>query len=106
MSATLTVGAICDRHPTTVCAHDTLGQAAHLLSNSYADAIVAIASAVQRPTVIGIITYRDVVNALLLGNDLDRVQVMEVLNVGGCIPGSNPAENVPHRGKYVCGKPL
>ena len=80
MSATLTVGTVCDCHPATVCARDTLQQAERLLTNSHTAAIVVIASAVPRPTVIGIITYPDVLNALSLGNDLERVRVVEVLD--------------------------
>lgn len=80
MSTTLTVGAICDRYPATICATGSLGQAAQLLANSPADAIVAIASAVTRPTVIGMITYRELMNALVLGNGLDGMHVIDVLN--------------------------
>jgi len=50
------------------------------LFNSDADAVVAIASAAQRPTVIGIITYRDLLNVLSLGSGLDSVHVLEVLD--------------------------
>jgi CBS domain-containing protein len=80
MSATLTLGTICDRDPATVCASATLEEAAQLLSNSYMDAIVAIASPVQRPTAIGIITYRELMNSLTLGNDPERAHVLDVLD--------------------------
>jgi CBS domain-containing protein len=74
------IGQICNHDVATVCASATLQEAARLLSNSYADAVVAIASPVQRPTVIGMITYRDLLNALLIGSALERVQVLDVLD--------------------------
>jgi len=80
MSAILTLGTICDRNPATVCASATLEEAARLLSNSYMDAIVAIASPVQRPTAVGIVTYRELLNSLTRGNDLERAHVLDVLD--------------------------
>lgn len=76
----MNVGEICNREAGTVCASATLNEAASLLSNSYADALVAVASAVQRPTAIGMITYRDLLNALETGRDLERVRVLDVLD--------------------------
>jgi CBS domain-containing protein len=73
------VGEICNHDAATVCANDSLEEAAESLSNNYADAIVVIASPVQRPTAIGVITYREVVNALASGADLKRVRVIDVL---------------------------
>ena len=58
----------------------TLSEAAELLSNSRTDAIIAIASAVRRPTAIGIVTYRELLNALEHGTDLKRVNVAAVLD--------------------------
>jgi predicted transcriptional regulator len=80
MRDVLTIGAICNRDAVTVNADATLREAAQLLSNSYADAIVAIASPVQRPTAIGVITYRELLNALARGNDLEHVHVLDVLD--------------------------
>jgi CBS domain-containing protein len=74
------VGEICDFNATTVCANSTLAEAAQLLSNSYIEAIVAIAAPVPRPTAIGIITYREVLNALVLGDDLKSMHVLDVLD--------------------------
>jgi CBS domain-containing protein len=74
------IGEICNRDTATVCASATLDEAAELLSNSYADALVAIASPVQRPTAIGIITYRELLNALVVGSDLGDVHVLDVLD--------------------------
>jgi CBS domain-containing protein len=80
MAAMLCLGAICDRAPATVCASATLEEAAGLLANSYMNALVAIASPVQRPTAIGIITYREILNSLALGNDPQRRRVLDVLD--------------------------
>jgi predicted transcriptional regulator len=74
------VGEICNRDPTTVCASATLNEAAELLSNSYADALVAIASPVQRPTAVGMITYLDLLSALQMGGNLERMHVLDVLD--------------------------
>jgi CBS domain-containing protein len=74
------IGEICNRDAATVCASATLNEAARLLSDSYGDAVVAIASLVQRPTAIGIITYRELLNALALGGDLQYLRVLDVLD--------------------------
>ena len=74
------IGEICNRDVSTVCATATLDEAAELLSNSYADALVAIASPVARPTAIGMITYRHLLNAVATGSDLKRVRVLDVLD--------------------------
>jgi predicted transcriptional regulator len=74
------VGEICNCDAATVCATASLAEAAESLSNSYADAIVVIASPVQRPTAIGVITYREIVNALAWSVDLKRTRVIDVLD--------------------------
>lgn len=76
----MNIGDICNRDPATVCASATLSEAARLLSDSYADAIVAIASPVQRPTAVGIITYEDLMNTLAFGSGLKQVRVLDVLD--------------------------
>jgi CBS domain-containing protein len=74
------IGDICEVNVTTVCTSATLTEAAYLLHNSYMDAIVAIASPVPRPTVLGIITYGQLLDALGRGNDLKSVRVLDVLD--------------------------
>ena len=76
----MNVGEICNRDATTVCASATLRDAEELLANSYSDAVVAIASPVQRPTAIGIVTFREILNALERGADLKRLRVLDVLD--------------------------
>jgi CBS domain-containing protein len=73
------IGDICEVNATTVCADATLTEVAQLLSNSYTDAIVAIASPVPRPTAIGIVTYRQLLDALGRGADLRDLHVLDVL---------------------------
>jgi CBS domain-containing protein len=74
------VGTICDRIAVTVCASATLDEAAQLLTQTCTDAIVAIASPVPRPTAIGMVTYRELLNLLLRGGDLKRARVLDVLD--------------------------
>jgi len=80
MSHHLTLEAICDREPATVCASATLNEVAQLLSNYHRDAIVAIASPVQRPTAVGIVTYLEILHALASGSDLKHLRVIDVLS--------------------------
>jgi CBS domain-containing protein len=74
------IGAICDTDATTVCAGTELSKAARLLSTGYTDALVAIASPAQRPTAIGILTYREILTVLVRGDDLGSVRVLDVLD--------------------------
>ena len=76
----MNVRQVCNREPATVCVHATLSEAAQLLANSYSDAVVAIASPAQRPTAIGVITYREIVNAIASGSVLERTRVLDVLD--------------------------
>ena len=73
------IGDICEVNATTVCVSATLSEVAHLLCNSYMDAIVVVASPVRRPTAIGIITYRQLLDTLTRGGDLESTHVLNVL---------------------------
>jgi CBS domain-containing protein len=59
------VGTICNENVVTICANAKLADAARLLAQSRADALVVIASPVQRPTAIGVLTDRDILRAAL-----------------------------------------
>ena len=74
------IGDVCEVNAATVCANATLVEAAQLLRNSYMDAIVAIASPVPRPTVIGIVTYGQLLDAFRRGEDLNILHVLDVLD--------------------------
>lgn len=74
------IGNVCEVNVTTVCASATLIEAAQLLRNSYMEAIVAIASPVPRPTVIGIVTYGQLLDALRRGGDLKSLHVLDILD--------------------------
>ncbi len=75
------VGDICRRDVATVTAHMTLADAARLLCESSAEAIVAIASSASRPTAIGVVTDRDILRAMLdRGGDLSGLNVVDILS--------------------------
>ena len=74
------IGDVCERNAATVCANATLTEAAQLLRNSYMDVIVAIASQVARPTVVGIVTYHQLLEALKRGDDPGRMRVLDILD--------------------------
>jgi CBS domain-containing protein len=79
--APMNVGAICNQNVMTLCADATLSDAAQLLCSRSVDAIVVIASAVPRPTAIGIITDRDIVRAMLdHGGKLAGLRVLDILS--------------------------
>jgi CBS domain-containing protein len=75
------IGAICNHAAITVCASATLAEAAHLLCDNRADAIVAVASAVERPTAVGVVTDRDILAALLANRNADlwSLKVVSIL---------------------------
>ncbi len=76
----MNVGTLCHREVVTVCVNDTLEQAARLLCVPGLDAIVAIASPAPYPTVIGMITDRDILCALLEhGAGLACLTVLDIL---------------------------
>ncbi len=74
------IGTICDTDATTVSVNTALSDAARLLSTGYADALVVIASPARRPTAIGMLTYREIQKALMRGDDLESVRVLDVLD--------------------------
>ncbi len=76
----MNIGSICNTEAATICANATLSKAAQLLSTGYADAVVVIASAVPRPTAIGIVTYRDIHAVMSQTSDLDSVRILDVLD--------------------------
>jgi CBS domain-containing protein len=77
----MNVGDICRRDVATVTANATLVDAARLLCDSGAEAIVAIASSASRPTAIGVVTDRDILRAMLdRGGDLSGLNVVDILS--------------------------
>jgi CBS domain-containing protein len=77
----MNVGDICRRDVTTVTANATLVDAARLLCDSGAEAIVAIASSASRPTAIGVLTDRDILRAMLdRDGDLSGLNVVDILS--------------------------
>jgi CBS domain-containing protein len=77
----MNVGDICRRDVATVTAHTTLAEAARLLCDSRAEAIVAIASISRRPTALGVVTDRDILRAMLdRGGDLSGLNVVDILS--------------------------
>jgi CBS domain-containing protein len=77
----MNVGDVCKRDVTTVTARTTLADAARLLCDGRAEAIVAIASSVSQPTAIGVLTARDILRAMLdRGGDLCGLNVVDILS--------------------------
>ncbi len=64
-SESMKIGSICNENVETVCAAAKLADAAQILAEKRVEVLVVIASAVQRPTAIGIITDRDILRAAL-----------------------------------------
>jgi CBS domain-containing protein len=74
------IGAVCIRNVITVPAAAPLLEAARLLCASPGQGVVAIASPVNRPTALGVVTDRDIVRALLeRDGHLDNLRVMDIL---------------------------
>jgi CBS domain-containing protein len=77
----MNVGDICRRDVATVTANATLVDAARLLCDSGAEAIVAIASSASRPTAIGVVTDRDILRAMVdRDGDLSGLNVVDILS--------------------------
>ena len=56
----MNVGQICTRQAVTICADAALSEAKRLMCENHVEAIVVIASAVERPTALGIFTDGDI----------------------------------------------
>jgi len=76
----MNVKEICNQDATTACAGISLSELAALLGARCCDAAVIVASPVVRPTALGIVTYREILEALLRGADLARTRVVDVLD--------------------------
>lgn len=89
----MNVGSVCTPDIFTVCAHESLAEAARLLCDKSAEAVVVIASPAVRPTAIGIITGQDILRALLLRQcELSHLKVIDVLSRNPLV--LNEAEDV------------
>lgn len=75
------IGAICNQKVVTVCAAATLAEAGRSLAEHQVEALVVIASAVQRPTAIGIVTDRDILRAAIdHPGDFTDLRVLDILS--------------------------
>ncbi len=80
-ASSMKVGAICKEDAVTICADAKLADAAQTLAANRVDALVVIASAVQRPTAIGIITDREILHAALEHpGDFTNLRVIDILS--------------------------
>lgn len=80
-SRPMKIGAICNQKVVTVCAAATLAEAGRSLAEHQVEALVVIASAVQRPTAIGIVTDRDIVRAAIEHpGDFTDLRVLDILS--------------------------
>jgi CBS domain-containing protein len=77
----LNVGRACAQRAITICANSPLAEAKQLMCERRVDALVVIASPVNRPTALGIITLQDIARAdLIEGTGFSRLRVSDVLS--------------------------
>jgi CBS domain-containing protein len=75
------VGQVCTQRAVTICANAPFTEAKQLMHEQCVDAIVVVASSVNRPTALGIITQRDIARAELeRAVDISRLRISEVLS--------------------------
>lgn len=75
------VGQVCTERAVTICVNAPLTEAKQLLCERSVDAIVVVASPVNRPTALGIITQRDIARAeLMRAADISRLRISDVLS--------------------------
>jgi CBS domain-containing protein len=78
---TVNVGHVCRQRVVTVCVTATLMDARQLMCEHQVDAVVVIASPVDRPTALGIITRRDVEQVeLKRAADISRLRIADRLS--------------------------
>ena len=77
---TVNVGHVCKQRVVTICITSTLLDAKQLMCERRVDAVVVIASQVDRPTALGIITHRDVQHVELDAPDIARLPVADTLS--------------------------
>ncbi len=76
----INVGQVCRQRVVTICITSTLLDAKQLMCERQVDAVVVIASQVDRPTALGIITRRDVEQVELEASDIARLPVADRLS--------------------------
>jgi CBS domain-containing protein len=80
-SGAMKIGAICNEKVVTVGVAATLAEAGRSLAEHHVEALVVIASAVPRPTAIGIITDRDILRAAIEHpGDFTDLRVLDILS--------------------------
>jgi CBS domain-containing protein len=77
---TVNVGEVCRQRAITICMAATLLDAKQLMRERQVDALVVIASQVDRPTALGIITRRDVEHAELEAPDISGLPIADTLS--------------------------
>jgi CBS domain-containing protein len=77
---TVNVGEVCGQRAITICMAATLLDAKQLMRERQVDALVVIASQVDRPTALGIITRRDVEHAELVAPDISWLPIADTLS--------------------------
>jgi CBS domain-containing protein len=75
------VGQVCTQRAVTICANAPLMEAKQVMCDRGVDAVVVIASAVTRPTALGIITQQDIARAdVVRAANISRLRVSDVLS--------------------------
>ena len=78
---TVNVVRACAQQAHTICANSPLDEAKQLMRERRVDALVVIASAVSRPTALGIITQQDIARAdLIQAANVSQLRVADVLS--------------------------
>jgi CBS domain-containing protein len=77
---TVNVGEVCTQRAVTICITATLLDAKQLMCERQVDAVVVIASQVDRPTALGIVTRRDVEHVELDTPDIARLPLAGTLS--------------------------
>jgi CBS domain-containing protein len=77
----VSVGQVCTQGAAIICANAPFTEAKQLMHERRVNAIVVVASPVNRPTALGIITYRDIARAeLARAADISRLRISDILS--------------------------
>jgi CBS domain-containing protein len=77
----VSVGQVCTQRAVIICANAPLTEAKQLMHERCVNAVVVVASPVNRPTAVGIITHRDIARAEPAGAaDISQLRISDILS--------------------------
>ena len=77
----VSVGQVCTQGAVIICANAPFTEAKQLMYERCVNAIIVVASPVNRPTALGIITQRDIAGAELgRAADISRLRISDILS--------------------------